>query len=102
MTTTTQKLAALQSALKNQGIAAWIIPSSDPHESEYTADHWSGRAWLSGFDGSAGTLVVQQDKAALWTDGRYFLQAEQQLEGSSIELMLDGQPRRSFNQTVVS
>ena len=89
---TTEKLAALQAAMKQQNIDAWIIPSSDPHESEYSADHWSGRAWLSGFSGSAGTIVVQQDRAALWTDGRYFLQAEQELSGSGIELMREGQP----------
>ena len=92
MTTTTAKIAALQAAMKDQNMDAWIIPSSDPHESEYAADHWNGRAWLSGFSGSAGTFVVQQDKAALWTDGRYFLQAEQELAGTGIELMREGQP----------
>ncbi|WP_257252788.1 aminopeptidase P family protein [Endozoicomonas sp. SESOKO3] len=90
--TTPEKLAALQSAMKSQNIHAWIIPSSDPHQSEYVADRWNGRAWLSGFDGSAGTLVVLQERAALWTDGRYFLQAEEQLAGSGIELMKQGQP----------
>ncbi|USE36429.1 aminopeptidase P family protein [Endozoicomonas sp. SCSIO W0465] len=73
-------------------IDAWIIPSSDAHNSEYVAPHWQGRAWLSGFTGSAGTLVVTQDKAALWTDGRYFIQASEQLAGSEITLMKDGQP----------
>ncbi|WP_062270624.1 aminopeptidase P family protein [Endozoicomonas arenosclerae] len=92
MTTTTEKLAALQSAMKSQNIHAWVIPSSDPHESEYAADHWNGRAWLSGFNGSAGTVVVLQEQAALWTDGRYFLQAEEQLAGTGIELMKEGQP----------
>ncbi|KEQ17683.1 aminopeptidase P family protein [Endozoicomonas numazuensis] len=87
-----EKLAALQSAMKSQNIHAWIIPSSDPHESEYAADHWNGRAWLSGFDGSAGTVVILQEQAALWTDGRYFLQAEEQLAGTGIELMKQGQP----------
>ena len=91
MMTTTEKLAALQSAMKSQGIHAWIIPSSDPHESEYTAEHWSGRAWVSGFSGSAGTVVVLQETAALWTDGRYFLQAEQELAGTGIQLMKDGE-----------
>ncbi len=89
---TTDKLAALQAAMKSRNIHAWIIPSSDPHESEYAADHWSGRAWLSGFTGSAGTVVVLQEQAALWTDGRYFLQAGEELEGSGIELMRDGEP----------
>lgn len=90
--TTPEKLAALQSAMKSQNIHAWIIPSSDPHQSEYVADRWNGRGWLSGFDGSAGTVVVLQEQAALWTDGRYFLQAEEQLAGSGIELMKQGQP----------
>ena len=91
MTTTTAKITALQAVMKDQNMDAWIIPSSDPHESEYSADHWSGRGWLSGFSGSAGTVVIQQDKAALWTDGRYFLQAEQELAGTGIELMREGQ-----------
>ena len=78
--------------MADHGIDAWIIPSSDAHESEYVADHWAGRAWVSGFTGSAGTLVVTTKQAALWTDGRYFIQAEQQLAGSGIELMKDGQP----------
>ncbi|WP_252177851.1 aminopeptidase P family protein [Endozoicomonas sp. 4G] len=90
--TAPEKLAAMQSAMKSQNIHAWIIPSSDPHQSEYVADRWTGRAWLSGFDGSAGTVVVLQERAALWTDGRYFLQAEEQLAGSGIELMKQGQP----------
>ena len=92
MSSTPEKMSALRAAMATNGINAWIIPSSDPHQSEYTADHWSGRAWLSGFDGSAGTVVVLKDKAALWTDGRYFLQASQQLEHSGIELMRDGMP----------
>ncbi|MRI33245.1 peptidase M24 [Endozoicomonas sp. OPT23] len=91
MMTTTEKLTALQSAMKSQDIHAWIIPGSDPHESEYTAEHWSGRGWLSGFSGSAGTVVILQEQAALWTDGRYFLQAEQELAGTGIELMKDGE-----------
>lgn len=89
--TTPEKLAALQSAMKSQNIHAWIVPSSDPHQSEYVADRWNGRAWLSGFDGSAGTIVVLQERAALWTDGRYFIQAEEQLAGSGIDLMRQGQ-----------
>ncbi|WP_299734540.1 aminopeptidase P family protein [uncultured Endozoicomonas sp.] len=87
-----KRLNDLRSMMAQQGIDAWIIPSSDAHNSEYVASHWEGRAWLSGFTGSAGTVVVTQDKAALWTDGRYFLQAEEQLMGTGIELMKDGQP----------
>lgn len=91
MAKTAHKLAELRSAMQKQGTHAWIIPSSDAHESEYVAEHWLGREWLSGFSGSAGTVVVTVDKAALWTDGRYFIQAEQELAGSEIELMRDGQ-----------
>ncbi|WP_419534002.1 aminopeptidase P family protein [Endozoicomonas sp.] len=87
-----KKLQDLRDAMAAHGIDAWIIPSSDAHNSEYVAPHWEGRAWLSGFTGSAGTLVVTQDKAALWTDGRYFIQASEQLTGSEITLMKDGQP----------
>lgn len=65
---------------------AFIIPSTDPHMSEYVAPHWQSREWISGFTGSAGTVVVTRDKAGLWTDSRYFLQAAQQLEGTGIAL----------------
>ena len=92
MNTTANKLAALRAAMANHGIDAWIIPSSDAHESEYVAEHWEGRSWVSGFTGSAGTFIVTKTEAALWTDGRYFIQAEQQLENSGITLMKDGQP----------
>lgn len=88
----TKKINDLRSAMAKHGIDAWIIPSSDAHNSEYVAKHWEGRAWLSGFTGSAGTIVVTKDKAALWTDGRYFIQAEEQLGGSEVTLMKDGQP----------
>ncbi|WP_422466691.1 aminopeptidase P family protein [Endozoicomonas sp. ALC013] len=88
----TKKLQDLRGAMAEYGIDVWIIPSSDAHNSEYVAPHWEGRAWLSGFTGSAGTMVVTQDKAALWTDGRYFIQASEQLAGSEITLMKDGQP----------
>ena len=92
MTSTPEKLTALRAAMNTSHIDAWIIPSSDPHESEYSSEHWGGREWLSGFTGSAGTVVVLKDQAALWTDGRYFLQASQELENSGIELMRDGMP----------
>lgn len=81
-----ERLLALREAMKTRRIAAYIIPSSDPHLSEYPADRWKSRGWISGFDGSAGTVVVTADKAGLWTDSRYFLQAEIQLEGSGIDL----------------
>lgn len=68
-------------------MGAYIFPSTDAHNSEYVADHWKGREWISGFDGSAGTVVVTQQGAALWTDSRYFIAAEEQLQGTGIELM---------------
>ena len=81
-----QRIAALREAMRQQHVDAYIIPSSDPHLSEYPADRWKSRAWISGFNGSAGTVVVTADKAGLWTDSRYFLQAEAQLAGSGIDL----------------
>src|SRR6185312_11138019 len=81
------RLAALRAAMKEHGVAAVLVPSADPHLSEYLPAHWSAREWLSGFAGSAGTLVVGRDQAGLWTDSRYFAQAEQQLAGSGIGLM---------------
>ncbi len=81
-----QRLEALREALRTRRIDAYIIPSSDPHMSEYPADHWRTRTWISGFTGSAGTVVVTARKAGLWTDSRYFLQAAEQLAGSGIDL----------------
>ncbi len=87
-----ERLTALRNAMKQQQIDAYIIPSSDPHLSEYPADCWKAREWMSGFTGSAGTLVVTADKAGLWTDSRYFLQAGIQLEGTGIDLYKMGLP----------
>ncbi len=81
-----EKLSCLRSEMKKHGIDAYIIPSSDPHQSEYVADHWKSREWISGFDGSAGTVVVTHTHAGLWTDSRYFLQAEEQLSNSEFVL----------------
>lgn len=81
-----QRINALRSLLEKKEITAFIIPSTDPHLSEYVAPHWQAREWISGFTGSAGTVVVTLQKTGLWTDSRYFLQAAQQLEGSDIEL----------------
>lgn len=80
------RIEALRAAMRTARWDGVIIPTGDPHVSEYPPAHWRSRAWLSGFNGSAGTLVVLQDKAALWTDGRYYIQATQQLEGSGIGL----------------
>lgn len=89
------RLAALRDVLRREHLAAYIIPSSDPHASEYVADHWKCREWISGFDGSAGTVVVTMTAAALWTDSRYFIAAAEQLHGTEYQLMkerVDGTP----------
>lgn len=82
-----QRLECLREVMKREHLAAFIFPSTDAHQSEYVADHWMGRAWISGFDGSAGTAVVTMHSAALWTDSRYFLAAEEQLKGTGFQLM---------------
>ena len=82
-----QRLAALRSLMSREKMAAFIFPSTDAHNSEYVADYWKSREWISGFNGSAGTVVVTMNEAALWTDSRYFLAAEEQLKGTGIELM---------------
>ncbi|MDO4165699.1 MAG: aminopeptidase P family protein [Bacteroides sp.] len=81
-----QRIAALRSLMEKENVTAFIIPSTDPHLSEYVAPHWMSREWISGFTGSAGTVVVTREEAGLWTDSRYFLQAAAQLEGSGIDL----------------
>jgi Xaa-Pro aminopeptidase len=86
MISVNEKLAALRGKMKENGVQACIIPSSDPHMSEYLPEHWQARSYFSGFNGSAGTLVVTETESGLWTDGRYFIQAEHQLEGSEIVL----------------
>ena len=82
-----QRLESLREVMKREHLAAFIFPSTDAHQSEYVAEHWMGRAWISGFDGSAGTAVVTMHSAALWTDSRYFLAAEEQLNGTEFQLM---------------
>lgn len=82
-----EKLAALRSEMKNKGIDAYIIPSSDPHISEYLPERYKCISWTSGFTGSAGTLVITSDFAGLWTDSRYFVQANEQLKGTGFELV---------------
>lgn len=80
------RLKSLRDQMKKTGIDAYIIPSSDPHISEYVADHWKSREWISGFTGSAGTVIVTLNEAGLWTDSRYFLQGEQELAGTEFKL----------------
>lgn len=92
MSVITERLALLRQEMKAKGISAYIITSSDAHLSEYTPLRWQGRSWISGFNGSAGSVVVTLDKAGLWTDSRYFLQATTQLEGSTIDLYKMGVP----------
>ena len=88
-----QRLAALRQAMQKQGIDAWIIPSADPHLSEYLPEHWQGRRWVSGFTGSVGTLVVTAATADLWADSRYWEQATAQLAGTGIQLQKLGRGR---------
>lgn len=92
MTETTQNIASLRTVMKLENIAAYIVPGTDPHASEYIADYWKEREWISGFDGSAGTVAFSLNKAGLWTDSRYFLQGQQQLEETGIDLMKVGMP----------
>ena len=87
-----ERLTILRQVMKEQGIHAFIFPSSDPHNSEYVAEHWKGREWISGFNGSAGTAVVTLKHAALWTDSRYFIAAAEQLAGTEYLLMKDRLP----------
>lgn len=91
MTSVSDRLTALRATMARAGVAAFYCADLDPHQSEYVAEHWQSRTWLSGFDGSAGTLVVTAGAAALWTDSRYYLQAEAQLKGTGIECMRQGQ-----------
>ncbi len=90
--TANEKIIALRSEMKSAGVDVYIVPTSDFHDSEYVSPYFMARRFLSGFTGSAGTLVVTADEAALFTDGRYFLQAENQLAGSGITLMKSGEP----------
>ncbi|MBQ0085029.1 MAG: aminopeptidase P family protein [Prevotella sp.] len=87
-----ENLKILREEMKKEGLSAFIFPSADAHNSEYTPAHWHGREWISGFSGSAGTAVVTMDKAALWTDSRYFIAAAEMLQDTEFELMKDGLP----------
>ena len=81
-----ERIEALRKLMKENGVNAYLIPSTDQHSSEYVPDCWQRRKWISGFTGSAGDVVITEDKGGLWTDGRYFLQAEEELRGSGIDL----------------
>ena len=85
--TVKERLAALRGLMREQGLAAYVVPGNDPHASEYMASHWFEMQWISGFNGESGTMVITLDKALLWTDSRYYLQAGIELKDSTIELM---------------
>lgn len=85
-----ERLAQLRAYMQENSLQAFIVVSSDAHSSEYVANHWKSREWISGFDGSAGTAVITLDDARLWTDSRYWLAAEEQLNGTGYTLMKDG------------
>ena len=90
-----ERLEALREELRREHLSAFVFPTTDPHNSEYTADYWKEREWISGFTGSAGTAVVTLKSAALWTDSRYFIQAAEQLKGTEFQLMklkIEGTP----------
>ena len=86
------RLAAFRQEMKKRQLSAFIVPSTDPHSGEYVPEHWETRKWISGFTGSAGTAVITLSDAGLWTDSRYFIQAEEQLEGTGITLFKDRLP----------
>lgn len=87
-----KRIENLRSVMAERNINAYIINGSDPHRSEYPPPRWMTRSWLTGFTGSAGTVVVTMDKAGVWTDSRYFLQAAEELGGSGVELFKMGLP----------
>ena len=91
--TVNQRVEALRSWMRDHGVDAYLVPTSDPHNDEYIPPHWMCREWLTGFTGSAGTAIVTLNRAALWTDSRYWLQAAEQLRDTPFELMREGEPR---------
>ena len=92
MTTIKERLEALRRLMKEKNIDAYLVPTDDFHGSEYVGDYFKCRKYITGFTGSAGTAVVTMDMAGLWTDGRYFIQAADQLQGSTVELFKSGEP----------
>lgn len=87
-----ERIEALRKLMRDNEMDAYIVPSFDAHQSEYVAEHWKSRQWISGFTGSAGTAVITLEDAGLWTDGRYYIQAEKQLEGSGMRLFKAAEP----------
>ena len=88
----TERIARLRALMEERGIDAYVVPTSDYHDSEYVGEHFACRQYITGFTGSAGTAVITRTWAGLWTDGRYFVQAAAELEGSGVELMKMCQP----------
>ena len=89
--TVNEKVQALRGQMEKAGFSAWIINGTDPHESEYVCDRWHARRWISGFTGSAGTVIVTMDKALIWVDSRYFVQCAAQISGTVFEMRkIDG------------
>ena len=87
-----ERLRLLRERMKESGVTVYVIPSSDCHESEYVCGHYRARAYITGFTGSAGTAIVTLQDAGLWTDGRYFIQAQMQLQDTGIRLFRTGEP----------
>ncbi len=87
-----ERISALRALMEERGYDAYMVPTDDNHQSEYVGEHFKARAFITGFTGSAGTAVITKDTAGLWTDGRYFIQAEQQLSGSGVKLFKMGEP----------
>ena len=81
------RLSALRALMQQHGVTACIVPGTDPHASEYMAEHWTEMSWITGFLGETGTAVITLDQALLWTDSRYYLQAEAELQGTTVQLM---------------
>ena len=92
LATIPERIAALRQLMEQEGLSAYIVPGTDPHASEYMAAHWQETTWLSGFKGETGTVVVTMNEAWLWTDSRYYLQADKELAGSGIGLMKESEP----------
>ena len=90
--TVKERLEVLRILMKEKGVDAYLVPTDDFHGSEYVGDYFKCRKYITGFTGSAGTALIMQDMAGLWTDGRYFIQAADQLKGSTIELFKSGEP----------
>ena len=86
-----ERIEELRNEMRERGIEAYIVPSSDPHQSEYVAEHYTARTFITGFTGSAGTAIITLTDACLWTDGRYFIQAESELKGTGVTLFRMGE-----------